>query len=205
MSKMTKFAIKEELAAPLGSVEMGRLVFTRGASHLTIRGDPSMDDLFRARFDGKVPEVGVDGGTVSVKYRPSFHPPAGVITLSARIPWTIRAHWGMSDVTADLEGLELKDIEISGGSSRLEIRLPRPRTSIPVRIGGGASNVEVIRPANVPVRVRIGGGASELAIDDFSVGSAGGNTDWKSPDYDSAEQRYDIEIGAGASKVTVRR
>lgn len=202
---MTKFATLEELSAPLGSVEMGRLVFTRGASHLTIGVDPLTDDLFRARFDGKVPEVGVDGGTVSVKYRPSFHhQPTGEITLSGRVPWTIRAHWGMSDVTADLEGLVLRDIEISGGSSRLEIRLPRPDTSIPVRIGGGASNVEMIRPAGVPVRVRIGGGASKLAIDDFSVGSAGGKTDWKSSDYDSAEERYDIEIGAGASKVTVR-
>ena len=204
MSQMTKFAIEEELSAPLRSVEMGRLVFTRGASHLTIGVDPSMDELFRARFDGKVPEVGVDRGTVSVKYRPSFHPPTGEITLSGRIPWTIEAHWGMSEVTADLEGLGLGGLEISGGSSRLEIRLPRPDTSIPVRIGGGASDVEMIRPAGVPVRVRIGGGASTLAIDDFSVGSAGGKTDWKSPDYDSAEQRYDIEIGAGASKVTIR-
>ena len=110
----------------------------------------------------------------------------------------------MSDVTANLEGLELRDLEISGGSSRLAIRLPRPDTSVPARIGGGASNVEVIRPAGVPVRVRIGGGASELSIDDFAVGGAGGKIDWKSPDYDSAQQRYDIEIGAGASKVTVR-
>ena len=204
MSEMTRSTTMEELAAPLGSVETGRLVFTRGVSHLTIGVDASMDDLFRARFDGKVPEVGVDGGTVSVKYRPSFHPPTGEITLSARIPWTIEARWGMSDVTADLEGLELRDLEISGGSSRLEIRLPRPGTSVPVRIGGGASNVEVIRPAGVPVRVRIGGGASKLTIDDSAIGSAGGKTDWKSPDYDSAEERYDIEIGAGASKVTVR-
>jgi hypothetical protein len=204
MSQMTRFATKEELAAPLGSVEMGRLVFTRGASHLTINADPSMDDLFRARFDGKVPEVGVDGGTVNVKYGPSFHPPTGEITLSGRVPWTIRARWGMSDVTADLEGLELRGLEISGGTSRLELRLPRPDTSVPVRVGGGASNVEMIRPAGVPVRVRIGGGASKLAIDDFSVGSAGGKTDWKSPDYDSAEQRFDIEIGAGASEVTIR-
>ena len=62
----------------------------------------------------------------------------------------------------------------------------------------------MIRPAGVPVRVRIGGGASKLAIDDFAVGSTGGKMDRESPDYDSAEQRYDIEIGAGASKVTVR-
>jgi hypothetical protein len=56
----------------------------------------------------------------------------------------------------------------------------------------------------VPVRVRVGSGASKLAIDDFSVHSAGGKTDWRSPGYDAAEGRYDIQIGAGASKVTVR-
>ena len=137
MSKMTKSATMRELAAPLGSVEMGHVVFTRGASHLTIGVDPSMDDLFRARFDGKVPEVRVDGGTVSVKYRPSFHPPTGEITLSGRVPWTIRAQWGMSDATADLEGLELRDRETSGGSSRFEIRLPRPGSSIPIQVNTG--------------------------------------------------------------------
>jgi hypothetical protein len=51
----------EELAAPLGSVATGRLVFVRGAAHLTIGVDPSMADLYRARFEGKVPEVRVDG------------------------------------------------------------------------------------------------------------------------------------------------
>jgi hypothetical protein len=60
------------------------------------------------------------------------------------------------------------------------------------------------RPAGVPVRVRIGGGASTLAIDDSSGEAAGGTTDWRSPDYDEAHGRYDIEIGAGASKITVR-
>ena len=111
---------------------------------------------------------------------------------------------GMSDVVADLQDLQLTDLEISGGASRLEIKLPRPTAAVRVRIGAGASNVELIRPAGVPVRVRIGGGVSKLAIDDFRAGAAGGKTDWRSPDYDLVKGRYDIEIGAGASKVTVR-
>ena len=110
----------------------------------------------------------------------------------------------MSDVVADLEDIELRGLEVSGGTSRFEARLPRPNGSVRVRIGGGASDVTLFRPIGVPVRVRIGGGASKLAIDDFSVGSAGGKTDWRSPGYEAAEGRYDIEIGAGASKVTVR-
>ncbi|HSK90587.1 MAG TPA: hypothetical protein VK875_04670 [Euzebyales bacterium] len=201
---MTSSRTAEVLAAPLGAVETGRLVFARGASHLTIGVDGSMEDLYRARFDGKVPHVSVDGGTVTVKYRPALRPPHGQITLSGRVPWAIRAHMGMSDVVADLEALELTDLEISGGTSKLSVRLPRPRDAVRVRIGAGASNIELVRPAGVPVRVRIGGGASTLAIDDSGVDAAGGKTDWQSPDYDEAQSRYDIEIGAGSSKITVR-
>ena len=201
---MTRTRSAEELAAPLGSVDMGRLAFTRGAAHLTIGVDGSMEDLYRARFEGKVPHVRVDGGTVTVKYRPSLHPTRGELKLSGQVPWAIKASMGMSDVVVDLQDLDLTDLEISGGASRLEIKLPRPKAAVRLRIGAGASNVELIRPAGVPVRVRIRGGASKLAIDDFRVGAAGGKTDWRSPDYDRVEGRYDIEIGAGASKLTIR-
>jgi hypothetical protein len=198
---MTRTRSAEELAAPLGSVELGRLVFVRGAAHLTLGVDASMADLYRARFEGKVPEVRVDGGTVTVKYRPSLHRTSGQLTLSGRVPWAIAARMGLSDVVADLQALELTELEISGGVSRLEIKLPRPKAAVPIRVGAGASNVQLLRPAGVPVRVRIGAGASKLAIDDFR---GSGRIDWRSPDYDQLEGRYDIEIGTGASSLTVR-
>jgi hypothetical protein len=201
---MTSTSSAALLAAPLGSVAMGRLVFVRGAAHLRIGVNASMEDLYRARFEGKVPDIRVDAGTVTIKYRPSLRPTHGEITLSGRVPWAIKASMGMSDVMADLADLELTDLEISGGTSRLEVKLPRPKAAVRVRIGAGASNLQLIRPAGVPVRVRIGGGASKLAIDDVRVGAGGGRTDWRSPDYDLVEGRYDIEIGAGASKVTIR-
>jgi len=92
---MTRTGTAQELTAPLGSVNVGALVFTRGASHLTIGVDGSMEDLYRARFDGKEPDVEVGGGTVTVRYRPSLRPPRGEITLSGRVPWDIRAKRGM--------------------------------------------------------------------------------------------------------------
>jgi hypothetical protein len=200
---MTTISTSPELAAPLGSVGAARLVFTRGASNLTIGVDHSMDDLYRARFDGKMPDVEAAGGTVTVRYRPSFHHTRGEITLSGRVPWDIEARWGMSHVVADLEDLELLGLVISGGSSHIALRLPRPARTVGLRIGGGAHDVELIRPVGAPVRVRIGGGVSKLVIDDFRLGS-GGKTDWQSPDYEQVEARYDIEIGAGASEITVR-
>jgi hypothetical protein len=201
---MTRTGTVQELAAPLGSVDVGQLVFTRGAAHLTIGVDGSMEDLYRARFEGKVPDIRVDGGTVTVKYHMGLRPPRGEIVLSGRVPWVIRARMGMSHVVADLEGLELRGLEISAGASQVKVKLPRPKDEVRIRIGGGASDVELIRPAGVPVGVHIGGGVSQLAVDEFRLGSAGGKTDWRSPDYEQVTGRYDVEIGAGASKVTIR-
>ena len=201
---MTRTGPAEELAAPLGAAEVGRLVFARGASHLTIGVDGTLEDLYRARFGGKTPEVVVDGGTVTVRYRMGLRPPRGEMTLSGRIPWAIEARMGISEVVADLEELRLTGLTISGGASRIQARLPRPEDTVPVRIGGGASQMELIRPAGVGVRVRIGAGTSKLAIDDFRLEAGGGKTDWRSPDYDSAGSRYDIEIGAGGSRITIR-
>jgi hypothetical protein len=132
-----------------------------------------------------------------------LHPTRGELILSGRVPWVIEAGRGMSDVVADLDDLELKGLEVSGGASKIELRLPRPKDAVRVRIGAGASNVELIRPTGVPVRVRIGGGTSKLAIDDLRL-EAAGKTDWQSPDYDLVDGRYDVEIGGGASEVTVR-
>ena len=202
--EMTRTGTTQELAAPSRSVDVGQLVFSRGASHLTIEVDGSMEDLYRARFEGKVPDIRVDGGTVTVKYRMGLHPPRGAIVLSGRVPWAIRAHMGMSHVVADLGSLVLRGLEISAGASKVEVRLPRPKDAVRVRIGGGASDVELIRPANVPVRVRIGSGASKLAVDELRLESVGGKTDWQSPDYEQVDGRYDIEIGAGASDLTIR-
>ena len=201
---MTKIETTLSSASRLGSVDAGHLVVTRGASHLTIGVDGSMDDLYRARFDGKAPDIALEGGTLSVRYRPSFRPPQGEITLSGRVPWEIECRSGMSHVVADLEDLELLDLRISGGSSNVEMRLPRPSGTVRVKIGGGASDVEVTRPAGVPVRVRVGGGVSDLTVDDLELGSDA-KTDWHSPDYDRLADRYDVEIGAGVSKLTIAR
>lgn len=201
---MTMTGLSDGLAAPLGSVRTGRLIFKRGASRLTIGADASIDDLYRASFEGKVPRFEVDGGTVTVTYRLGLHPPKGEITLSGRIPWSVEGHMGMSDVALDLGATRLLDLDIAGGSSKMELRLPRPEGTVSVRIGGGASRMEVIRPAGVPVSIRVGSGASHLTVDDVEIDAAAGRREWRSPGYETAPDRYDIRIGAGASAITVR-
>jgi hypothetical protein len=64
----------KEHTAPLASIMYAHLQFVRGAANVTLRVDSSMGDLYRARFDGPLPEVHAQDGTVIIRYPRTFHP-----------------------------------------------------------------------------------------------------------------------------------
>jgi hypothetical protein len=200
---------KGEHAAPLGSAESGRLKFVRGAANVTLHVGSGMEDLYRARFDGPVPDIGAEGGAVTVKYTWTLHPfdwrrRGADIALNAQVPWRITVRGGgVSRLEADLGGLQLDSFEVEGGASRVELTLPGPSGTVPIRIDGGASNVSVRRPEGTAARLHVGGGASKLALDDQRFGAIGGETKLESRDYAGATDRYEITITGGANNVAV--
>jgi hypothetical protein len=107
-----------DVAVPLECHTAGRLEFRRGASSVVIRADAAMPDLFRAHFEGPVPEVAVEGDTVVIRHRrlwpaawvryallPGHH--AAHLALNASLPWQVDVRGGGSRVDADLRGLQL--------------------------------------------------------------------------------------------------
>ncbi len=197
-----------DFSAPLGSASSGRLEFARGASNVTIHVDPEMEGLYHARFEGPLPDVRVNGGIVSVEYPWTLHPfdrrrRAAEVTLNAQVPWRIAVSGGVSRLDADLRGLRLDSFEVGGGASRVEVTLPKLSGTVPIRVGGGASNVAIRRPAGVAAQVRVGHGASNLTLDDQHFGAIGGETRLESSGYESASDHYDIEVSGGASNLTI--
>jgi hypothetical protein len=202
-----------DFSAPLAGVTSGRLEFRRGASRVTIRTE-AMDDLFRAHFEGPVPEVAVDRGTVAIRYRP-LSPADWVgfawlmdehsadLALSRAVPWDVVVRGGVSRLDADLSGLQLTGFEIRGGASNVELVLDEPRGMVPIRVRGGVSHVTILRPAGVPVGTTVRGGISKLALDDQRFGAIGGQTRVTTGAWRQATSGYDIEIAGGASHLTV--
>jgi hypothetical protein len=99
--------------------------------------------------------------------------------------------------------LELRSLEIKGGASKVELTLPPPSGTIPLRVLGGAESMTVRRPKGVAARVRVSGGASGLVLDEQRHGAVGGETSLQSPDYEHARDRYDIEVFCGVSGLTI--
>src|SRR5215203_4408921 len=176
-------------AAPLASSSSGHLLFVCGASNVTIHADPSMEDLYRARFEAQVPIVRAKGGKVSIVYArfPRFgqrdfwlERPAEV-ALNATITWHIEVRGSLSRLTADLREVRLGSINLAGG----------------------ASNVTIHRPEGVAARAHAGGGATNLTFDEKHLGAIGGDVNLQSPDYDDDANRYDFEVTGGANNLTI--
>ena len=217
-----------EFAAPLNDLEDGRLVFASGASNVAIRGDTSLTDLYRARFEGTAPTFQVQGNTVTIKHRnrPHFEwsmrsigeikvnvslpwqlgwlmRTTGEVRLNTTIPWQIEIRAGASHVGVDLSSIKVQSLSVKGGASQVTVTLPHPSGTIPVRVGAGASQVTIHRPVGARSRIHIRNGASQIRLDSQHFGSLGGEMRWEDPDYESTMDRYDIEISGGASQLTV--
>jgi hypothetical protein len=194
-------------------ITQGRLEFLRGAARVTLRVEPSMPELFRARFTGPVPELQVQGGTVAVRYPLSFSDwlqlampwsqHGAELTLNGSIPWQLDFHGGVSDITGDLSGLQLSALDVAGGASKLLLRLPRPSGIVPIQLHGGASEVTLHRPVGVAASVEIGGGASQLTFDQQRLGAVGGPSRLATTGLEDRPSRYEIHVHGGASQLTV--
>ncbi len=90
------------------------------------------------------------------------------------------------------------------GCSDVDLTLPEPLRVVPVRLSGGASEVNIRRPAGVEARLSMKGGVSKLTFDEQSFDAVGGKLRLQSPGYGSASDRYEIEVSGGASEVTVQ-
>lgn len=208
-------------SAPVGGVTSGRLVFLSGAPRITVTGDATLTELYRARFAGPVPRMRVRSGVVTVAY-PHFgwfdwraqiagqrieasahwRKDEGDISLNAAVPWAIELRGGVSTWNADLRALRLESFELKGGASKIELRLPRPVGVVPIRVTGGMSRIAIERPLGVAVGLEVNGGIGEVVVDGDSRKGAG-RLSIQTPGADSAADRYEIEVSGGVNKVTI--
>jgi len=192
--------------APLGSARSWRLRLVR-AANLTLGTDPSLPDLYRTRFEGAPPKVRVRGGVVAVEYGPRFRPAdwgrqAAEITLNPSVGWRIEAPRGLERLRADLSGIQLLGLELQHATSKAELTLPQPAGAVLLRFGG-ASEVTIHRPTGTAARVQVAGGGSRVSFDDQFYKAVGGEACWKTPDFDQAADRYEIDFSRGVRDLVV--
>lgn len=195
-----------EYTAPLAGASEARLLFRSGAHEIAIRGGAGPADLYRARFEGPVPQVRVRNGLVGIQYRSGrawdWRRRLADLALNPTVAWSASIAGGASRVSVEASRLDLREFELAGGFERLRMTLGRPRGDVAIRVTGGSSQVRIDRPAGVPVRLVVRGGAGSIELDGQHIGHTSGVT-LVTPGADEATDRISIEMTGGTGKVTV--
>jgi DNA-binding MarR family transcriptional regulator len=208
------------VAAPVASATAGRLVFVTGAPRVNITADAGLGaELYRARFNGAVPSARVRDGVVTIRF-PRFawfdwrvrvgdnrleasthwRPDTTDVVLNAALPWRVEFRGGATSVSADLRGVRLQALELSGGSGAMSLKVGQPVGVVPIRVSGGAHDLSITRPAGAAVRMAVSGGYRSASLDGVQAWSGGRIA---SSGADDAPDRYEITVSGGATRVTV--
>lgn len=211
------------------SMDEMTLTFVRGAEDVRIWVDATLDGPYKARFEGVQPEVRETGSTIEFvnpssmfDWRGNGPSERGTVggrlaevgaflrrhqsidlALNPRFAWRLAVRGGLSKLSADLRGLRLLEFDVSGGAGRVELRVDEVVGTVPVHVGGGASNVNVVRPTGTAASVSVDSGASKLTLDAQHFGAIGGRTRLETGDYQRTEDRLDLIVGGGASHVAL--
>jgi hypothetical protein len=174
-----------------------------GATSVSVQAADLGDTLYRVESP-QGPSVNDTDDRVEV--HTTGGDPTITIRLNRDVRWTVRFTTGAQSNAADLRDLaHLAGVEYVGGVSAIELTLPGPGGTVPIRIDGGASAVRIHAPGSVPVRVRAGGGASRVSLDGADHNGVAAGTTLASDGWGTAQDRYDVDAASGVSTITVDR
>ena len=132
------------------------------------------------------------------------------------MPWSVELRGGVSRLRGDLAEIELSSLEATGGVSKVDLSLSRPRMIVPIRVSGGANDLALHRPAGTAIRLRIRGGANKVTVDGQKIHGRGnvtfegddtalpaGQVTFETKGSGGAEPCYEIELAGGANRLTI--
>lgn len=202
------------VSVPYAGQTRMQLTILSGMGEARLRVDPNATELLTIRgAEGLPTRVRVSPQELRVSWPKSFGwwlraALNGIVSdieivLHPAVEWSLAVRGGVSRLDADLSAGKLARLDVSGGMSDARFDLPAPTAAVPVRVGGGVSELSLRRPATAGVSLSISGGVSALHLDDQHFGSIGGGSRLVSGAVSSDAPRYAVEISGGASEVCV--
>ncbi|MGC5028669.1 hypothetical protein [Micromonospora sp. DT229] len=200
---------QEVRTAPLAGRERATFELIDGVTRFELRLADLGEQLYRisspADSDARPrPEVTAD--RLRLRLEQIGDGPGEVeVLLNTRLVWDLRITGGTTQRRLDLTAGRVSGLELAGGATRTELRLPRTRGPVVVRVTGGVNVFEVTVPGGAPVRVRVAAGAGDVQVYDEQHGGVPAGAVLGSPAWDRSVDRIFLDLVAGANVVTVRR
>jgi hypothetical protein len=172
-------------------------------------------DIAHVRFLGSLEsdifklkqETSIQSGVQSVKlsidgssnwWRGNLH---NILTvqLNENLPTSLSVNAEASDIKLDLSSIIAEAVNVDSGASAIWMKLGSKQLSSEVNIDTGVSSIELLVPKNSGVKVQVDGG---LNIKDLPSDFVELSKDaYQSPDYDKSENKINITLDMGVSKL----
>jgi len=121
--------------------------------------------------------------------------------LAPEVPLGLEVSLGVGLADVDLTGLTVDDLEVSVGIGQTTVTLP-DEGRFYGKIEGAIGETVVVIPAGLAARIRVDTG---IAASDLPAGYQQRGDVYTSPDYASADDRVDLEVGQAIGKLTIRQ
>ena len=125
------------------------------------------------------------------------------VLLSSKVTWALRFTGGADEHVVDLRAGKVSSVDLTGASRRVDLNLPTPDGTVPLRVSGAIEDLSLASPKDSPVRVQVDSGAATIAagkrtLKNVEPGSTLTPKDWKVPN------RYDVDAESRLTLLTVR-
>lgn len=198
------------IAAPVDGRTQAELELTTGAATVTVRGADLGDDLFQVTTpdgDAAVPRATIQGDRIAVRATSGSGEGASAVEvqLNSRVTWRLFFLGGARTQNVDLSGGRLAGLEMDRGATRLELTLPKPSATVPIRLRGGLKELLLHAPTGVPTRVKVTKGATNVTLDRLKRSKVSPDTTFTPNGWGEAKARYDVNAAEGIGTVKLDR
>jgi hypothetical protein len=207
----------ESLRLPLQGIRQATICIHHGAGELRINGNAQPDELLNGTFGGGIDHRisgGTEAVTVDLRVPTDNFPPFIGMDPSQRIDWTVGLNpniplmldleVGASRSILDLRDLQVKNLKLQTGASATEIEFPAHAGETRGILHSGAASLEARIPEGVSARIHTSGALSSIDINLARFPRTMDGNEYRSPDYDQAVNRLELEIETGVGAVIVR-
>jgi hypothetical protein len=125
------------------------------------------------------------------------------VVLNARVRWSLRLTGGIRKGAFDLGDGKLDEVDFRGGATRLDLTLPVPDGTLPVRMSGGVNRFDVRTADGVPVRIRTRRGAGQVVLNGRTDDGVARGASFLSPGWARSADRIDLDAVAGVGTLRV--
>jgi hypothetical protein len=125
------------------------------------------------------------------------------ITLDAAVSWQLELASGTKQTVADMRHGQVSGVDITAGSTVLNLLLPAPRGSVAIGLAAGASQFLLSVPHGSAVRVTAVKGAGEVSLEGSKHRAVAKGSVFTTPGWAAGAAGFDINATAGAARLTV--